>query len=236
MGKPFYFEEKHFIGYFTWSDELTSKLDLKHFNHACHETEFKQMYKERQLILRSSWTVDHPLKKKLNTPGIWTTLEEYPTENYFGPFIIKIGIDRLTNKRFMVFKNNDNYFFVQHQSPIPVFMPDKELDAEQFFFKISNKKLGKDFNNTYFILLTEPVKFKGNATFTTIDHFHCHSSSKCNGYSRQEAENILYEFSKDIENQVPNNFYHLYDDDTGYKRLKDILFLDMYYTHPDDRD
>lgn len=202
MSKEFYFEDKHFEGYFTWTSEFSSKLDLQFFHHSCHEEDFKKFVDARELTLRSQWNIDHPLKKHLNIPGVWTMLDEYP-DNFFGPFQISLNKDRLINKRFMVFINQDTYFFVQHQSPIPVFIKgDSDLCGEDFFYKKSNNRLGKNYDKKYRILLTDPIKFKTSAKFSTNNHssITCIKKTKCQGCTAYEADKKIYDlFKNDID-------------------------------------
>lgn len=191
------FTKDNLIGYLTWDQDITSNLDVKHFTHACHEEDFKQMFKENELLLRSNWDFVLPSGEKMNAKGIWCSLNDFK-DNYFGPFVFNFPTSFLNGKKFMVFQVDNYFFFVHH---LVRFMgQSKDIKPGEIFDifiggdeqEISWAYL-LDSESRFHFIFNDPLEFSEDVTITVKNHSKCMSSKSCEGISITQAREILKE-------------------------------------------
>lgn len=197
MTEPKYkraFDTKDFRGYFTWDKTLSSKLSVSLY-HACHLKELKKIIDEKQLSLRSEWSLNHPQYGKISVPGVWCGLNDFSHNNHYGPFLIKLPISVLDGRTFMVFWRKDErerYFFVQYESKIPLFEYKsniyRRVKPTSYFGEI-NKNYCRKGDSIYDLVLTYPLPID-DAKIDAVEHPEC-IPKKCNSSSRKKNRDEL---------------------------------------------
>ncbi len=182
------FEQKDFRGYFTWTDRLSDRLGGSVY-HACHWDELDTILDEDELGLRSTWEILLPGHGSAWTAdGVWCGLNNFGAlGNYYGPCLLSFPIAVLRGRHFMVFRRNDGrdrVFFVQHESPLPVFsFRDKSgLISKRFvnpggYFDETAGEYFLKRGTIYDLILTQPLPLDECEVHGT-NHPHC-IPSKC---------------------------------------------------------
>ncbi|PGT81541.1 hypothetical protein [Bacillus sp. AFS040349] len=204
MGMPDYkrpFHSDDFRGYFTWTEELTNRFAGSYFYHACHQDELEDILVNRKLILRSEWSLEHPMFGQWTSKGVWVGLNAFHNGNYYGPFVLKFPIRLLNGKRFMAFRrkgDRDRYFFVQYETDIPLF--DKNGNAwrrikPSVYFNDNDGELSRKEKAIYDFILTSEI-FIGDAEIDVENHPKC-ISQKCNGARKSESRKLLKQIAQE---------------------------------------
>lgn len=190
------FAQKDFRGYFRWTDSLSRRLGGSLY-HACHEDELDEILDAGELPLRSKWELRLPEHGLWSVPGVWCGLNDFGVKgNYYGPCLIRFPVSVLRGRNFMVFQRQDEergrYFFVQHESGIPIYSFNDQswrtVNAEYYFAKAKGKLYRKD-KAIYDIVLTQPLPLT-DYTVRGMDHPHC-ISRKCGCCNSGESDKII---------------------------------------------
>lgn len=177
------FDQEDFRGYFRWTDLLSDRL-CGHLYHACHEDEFEEILQIGELPLRSNWQLRLPEQGMWSVPGVWCGLNDFSAKgNYYGPCLMKFPITVLQGRHFMVFQRKDEgrmrYFFVQHESGIPIYNFDgnawRWVKPESYFSKMKNRVYRK-VGAIYDIVLTAPLALS-DYTVVGVEHPRCISEN-----------------------------------------------------------
>jgi hypothetical protein len=197
--RPFHSDD--FRGHFIWTDELTDKYSGTFFYHACHQNELEKILKNKELVLRSEWSFEHPMFGKWSSKGVWVGLNTFYSGNYYGPFLLKFPIHLLNGKRFMAFRRKgerDRYFFVQYETDIPLFDKNgniwRKVRPAVYFNEIEDSLFRKD-KAIYDIILTSAISIK-NAEIDVEDHPIC-ISKKCSGLTSMDGRKLLREIAQE---------------------------------------
>jgi hypothetical protein len=160
------FEQKDFRGYFTWTDLLCDRLGGSLY-HGCHEDELAAALEADELPLRSKWKITlQGHKSPWTANGVWCGLNNFGAlGNFYGPCLFSFPISVLSGRKFMVFRRTDSdgrerHYFVQHESPIPIFSfagLSKRLVNPEFYFQKQSNRLWLKNRAIYEIILTEPL-------------------------------------------------------------------------------
>lgn len=178
------FEQKDFRGYFTWTDRLSEQLGGSLY-HACHREELDTILATDELGLRSTWKIHLPGHERAwQAKGVWCGLNNFGARgNFYGPCLLTFPIAVLQGRQFMVFRRNndgrDRVFFVQHQSPLPVFSFDDDscmisrriVNPGHYFEKIGTEYSLKS-GSIYDLVLTEPLALDECQVYGA-NHPHC---------------------------------------------------------------
>lgn len=197
------FEQEDFRGYFTWTDELTEKINSNSLYHACHEEELNAYLIKNRLELRSKWALKLPEHGICEVPGVWTGLNYFNNGNQYGPLLISFPLSVLNNRHFMVFRRGSSedrkrYFFVQYEARIPIYSCNKKawrlVNPETYFSKNENGSLNMKRSAIYDIVLTQSLSLK-KSEMRPINHPKC-IPGKCGGMIEAGGRNILREIAK----------------------------------------
>jgi hypothetical protein len=194
------FEQRDFRGYFTWNDLLSERLDGSLY-HACHEDELDLILENDCLALRSKWKIllpGHVSPWAAN--GVWCGLNNFGAlGNFYGPCLLSFPVSVLSGRRFMVFLRNDGrdrVFFIQHESPLPVFsfrhktgIKSKRRVNPAYYFDQTNREYFLKRGTIYELVLTQPLPLDGCEVHGT-DHPRC-IPNKCTQSDRLTSRAIV---------------------------------------------
>lgn len=199
------FDPSDFRGYFTWTKQLSKKLDGEHLYHACHFEELKTIIKRNRLPLRSSWAIDLPEHGVCDVPGVWCGLNYFYNGNNYGPFLIRFPLSVLDGKQFIAFRRGGQserrrHFFVQYDAKIPIysFKGDiwRAVNPKAYFSENSDGFLTKKTGGIYDIVITSRISLDDSVTISTVDHNQC-ISGKCNGSRKLASRKKLRTLAKE---------------------------------------
>src|SRR4051812_12252843 len=97
-----HFSEEDFRGYFTWTSKHSKSYGGSLY-HACHEDELDAVLDVGALTMRSTWQMKLPKHGLCTMPGVWTGLNDFDCDNFYGPCLLKFPIKVLNGRQFMVF-------------------------------------------------------------------------------------------------------------------------------------
>jgi hypothetical protein len=206
------FDQVDFRGYFQWTEELSESVGGKLY-HACHGDELNLHLAHGKLTLESEWQLNLPQHGKWTVPGIWVGLNEFRNGNYYGPCLFSFPITVLVGRQFMVFrreaKDRKRYFFVQHESRIPIYTYVEQGSGKnktsaikknwrivnpESYFKKQKGKLFKIPGAIYDIVLTVPLDLT-QYSVQGVDHPWC-ISGKCSRSNLAASEGIVLKYAK----------------------------------------
>lgn len=163
------FEQADFRGYLTWTGAFAAKLGGSLY-HACHKEELDEILKGNELGLRSMWEIMLPGHQTAwKSPGVWCGLNNFGAwGNFYGPLQLSFPISVLNGRKFMVFRrredNRERLFFVQHESPLPVFtfkdkgkLLAKRVVVPEWYFDKSAGECSLKAGTIYDLVLTTPI-------------------------------------------------------------------------------
>lgn len=198
------FHQDDFRGFFTWDAELTERLDRRLY-HACHVDEARTILAEKQLGLRSQWSLEHPTFKKRTVLGVWCGLNHYANGNRYGPVLFSFPLTGLNGRTFMVFRregaDRNRYWFVQYEAGFPIFThdddPDRRVKPSSYFDDGKKGALWLKKGAIYEIVLTHPVKLKGSRVEGTNHPPKC-IPGKCQGVDAKGAEAVVNDLAREL--------------------------------------
>jgi hypothetical protein len=191
------FIPKEFAGHFRWDTRLSARLGGLLY-HGCHESDLANALAENALPLRSDWAVELPEFGNWTAEGVWAGLNAYfGLWNYFGPCLVTLPVNVLNGHQFLVFRRPSSdrrsvYTFVQHDSPLPVYLGSKEVWREvcpDEFFQLAEAGLKHRSDDGYRVVLTTSLPLKG-ASIQGVPHPQCEYEG-CIGATAEKAAVIV---------------------------------------------
>ncbi|MGO8690144.1 MAG: hypothetical protein ACLQLG_10955 [Thermoguttaceae bacterium] len=144
---------------------------------------------DRELGLRSKWSLQLPQHGLWSVPGVWTGLNYYSDGNRYGPFVIEFPLSVLSGRQFMVFRRTSGrhrYFFVQYETLIPIYSFEEKLwRSVQPSYYFDNAGVGAIWD----IVLTQPIPID-DITISPVDHPSC-IPQKCRGTTQSTNRRAL---------------------------------------------
>jgi hypothetical protein len=190
-GDPFGPEE--FEGHFRWDARLSKRLGGLLY-HGCHENDLADALEAKALPPRSDWAVELPEFGTWTAKGVWAGLNDYfGQSNRFGPCLVTLPVKVLEGHQFLVFRRPSSerrsvYTFVQHDSPLPVYLGSKERWREASLDKVFSRLKPRG-DDGYHVLLTTPLPLTG-AAVKGVQHPAC-GYEGCAGATAEQAAVIV---------------------------------------------
>lgn len=248
MAEPNYkrpFAQEDFRGYFRWSQRLTRRLGGSLY-HACHEDELREILDQRELGLRSKWSLRLPRHGLWEAPGLWTGLNYYNNGNRYGPLLIELPLSALDGRHFMAFRrkgsDRNRYFFVQYEARIPVYSFEpvgsqgkktkpktwRKVNVDTYF-DTCGSSLSMKSGAIYDIVVTQPVALSG-CRIRGVSHPKC-IPQKCKGSNLRDSRTLAREIAVE-------QFQQWMQESAEYRRFleqfPDVAGESIIFRDPDD--